>query len=147
MVSVKRQVEVPYSCQAMYALVNDIGAYPEFVPYCGKSKIISQTDQLIVAELSLAGAGFEKCFTTANRLTPYSKIELSLVDGPFKSLTGFWHFVETRAGCRVELELQFEFASSVLNMMIGPLFTKAANQLVDSFSERALAIYGQSVHA
>jgi len=133
---------VPFSASQMYSLVNDIESYADFLPWCDKSIILEQTEREIKASLNIAYGSLNKFFTTLNKLTPETKIEMQLVEGPFKRLQGEWLFTQLgNDGCKVSLALEFEFKSKFLSMTMGPVFSQIANTLVDSFSERAQKIY------
>lgn len=127
----------------MFALVADVARYPEFVPWCKESRIISKQKEEIEASLVIAEAGFKKTFTTRNHFIYPHRIDLKLVDGPFKHLEGIWQFqAQKNGGCEVLLDLNFEFASSILSFAFGAVFTRAANSLVDAFILRARGVYG-----
>src|SRR5579871_4927141 len=85
---VNKSALVPYSAADMYALVNDVERYPEFLPWCRGSKVLSHTETEMRASLELARGGFHKTFTTLNNLQPGSAITITLLDGPFKHLEG-----------------------------------------------------------
>ena len=142
MKKISKHALVPYSASQMYALVNDIKSYADFLPWCSRSDILEQTAQDIKASLNIAYGSMNKSFTTLNKLTPETKIEMQLVEGPFKQLNGEWVFTQLgEDGCKVSLELEFEFKSKLLSMTMGPVFSQIANTLVDSFSERANKVY------
>ena len=135
---VYRQALVPYSAQQMYDLVNDINHYPQFLPWCKTAHVRAQTSEEITATLVLAKGGIHKAFTTRNRLTPTDRIDIDLVDGPFKHLTGHWRFQEqANGGCLVSVDLEFEFSSRILSMLLEPIFQEIAQTLVSAFTERA----------
>lgn len=138
---IKRAAEVPYTALQMYELVDNIEAYPTFLPWCRSSKILSRDDDEVRATLELARGGLSKSFTTCNRLQPGKMIEVRLVSGPFRHLEGFWCFEEKEKGCRVSLDLEFEFHNHVLSMALSPLFHPIANSLVDSFCQQARKVY------
>jgi ribosome-associated toxin RatA of RatAB toxin-antitoxin module len=142
---IKRSEEVGYSAAQMYALVDDIAAYADFVPMCVASEVHERTPDEVRASLTLAKSGMEKSFTTLNRLQHGKMIEVRLVDGPFKQLEGFWLFEDLSVGSRVSLNLEFEFSNFMMGMMMGPLFNQVANMLVDAFIERAGVVYGVAV--
>lgn len=139
MTTINRAVIVPFTAAQMYAIVNDVQKYPEYVPYCQESEIISKSHDEIRARLHLSRAGIEKSFSTSNRLQKNKMIEITLLDGPFKSLHGYWRFTDLTEenSCKVEFDLQFEFANKWLNTIFGPVFTQMANMLVESFCQRA----------
>ena len=81
-------------------------------------------------------------FTTANRNQPYEKIVIELRDGPFRRLDGTWRFRSLApGGCKVELELHYEFATPVLARLIGPVFGHIAHTFIDAFVRRAETAY------
>ena len=134
---------VPYTPAQMYALVDDIEAYPEFLPWCKSTRVLSRTEDEVRATIELSKGGVEKAFTTCNRNQKNKMIQIRLMEGPFKQLEGFWRFdVLGDDGCKVSLDLEFEFASRMLGMVIGPVFSQIANSLVDSFQKRAVDVYG-----
>lgn len=98
MTIVKRSRTVPYSCEQMYGLVNDVEHYSEFLPYCAESKILHRDNDEVQATLVIAAAGMSKSFTTRNRLQTNKMIEIRLVDGPFSHLEGFWRFDQEEKG-------------------------------------------------
>lgn len=143
MKTVHRNALVMHSAEQMYALVNDIESYSTFLPWCGGSRILSSTSEEIVASLDVAKAGLKKTFTTRNRLVENKTVKMSLVDGPFQSLTGGWTFTALNVqACKVELDLEFEFSGQLMAMVLGPIFNEAANTMVAAFCKRADEVYG-----
>lgn len=127
----------------MFVLVDDVAAYPEFLPWCNSAEIHSRTDDIVEATLELQKGTINKKFTTCNSRQEYSAIDLALVGGPFRHLSGGWRFKDLgESGSKVTLELEFEFDSRLADMMFGAFFEDTCNSLVDAFSNRAVAIYG-----
>jgi ribosome-associated toxin RatA of RatAB toxin-antitoxin module len=137
-------VLVPYSPAEMFALVDDIDRYPEFLPWCSAARVLARSDDEVRARISLSKSGVDKSFTTCNRNQKNKMIEIRLEEGPFRRLQGYWRFDALGdAGCKVSLDLEFEFSSRVLGMVVGPVFSQVANSLVDSFQKRAVGVYGK----
>ena len=90
MTHIYHEIMEPYSAQQMFDLVNDINAYPQFVPDCIDTGVLQRDDNLLLAYIEVEKFGFKKRFTTLNRLKEPSKIEITLIDGPFKKLVGAW---------------------------------------------------------
>ena len=133
---------MPHSAEQMFVLVNDIEAYPDFLPWCHSAKVLSHEGDEIKAQLVLAKGGMEKSFTTINKLKPSVQMVMELVDGPFKHLKGTWDFHPLGDHeCQVELDLEFQFSSKMIAIMFGPFFQQAASKLVDAFVVRADDIY------
>ena len=143
MPTVNKSIIVPYTPAQMYTLVNDIPAYPEFVPACQRAEIISQDNDEIMAKMYFASHGFEKSFSTCNRLQKDKMIEVRLLDGPFKHLEGFWRFESHGQGCEVILDMEFEFSSKLIGMMFCPVFIQVTTTLVEAFKKRAEQIYAR----
>lgn len=142
MPTIHRTAIVPYSAEQMYDLVNDIAHYHEFVPYCIASVVHEKSDDEIRATITLSAKGFQKSFTTLNRLQKNSMMEIQLIDGPFKHLEGFWKFEKRDENhSEVILDLEFELSNKMVAMMFGPVFQQVASSLVDAFVKRAKDIY------
>lgn len=142
MKKIARTALLPYSAEQVYNLVNDVISYPEFLPWCGGAEVISATDYEMQASVNIAKAGISQTFTTRNHLVPGERIEMHLLDGPFKSLKGEWQFkVLDVDACKIQFEVEFEVNSGLLNAAIGPVFESVASTLVDSFCERAKQVY------
>ena len=144
MTTISKSALVPYTTQEMYSLVRDIEAYPEFLPWCTQAKILLRDQDEVRATLWLSKGGVDKAFTTRNRHQNNKMIEIRLVEGPFKCLEGFWRFDPLGdTGCKVSLDIAFEFANRMLSLVVGPVFNQVANSLVDSFQKRAVDVYGK----
>ena len=143
MPTVKRELIVPYSAEAMFNLVNHIEAYPQFLPWCRHARIIEQSTEEIRATLVLAKGGLHKSFTTRNALTQNHSITIELIDGPFQKLEGLWQFDALNASeCHIHFDLHFEFSTKLLAFMFGPMFHHATDTLIDSFQCEAKRRYG-----
>jgi ribosome-associated toxin RatA of RatAB toxin-antitoxin module len=142
MKKIARSALLPYSAEQMYQLVNDVAKYPEFLPWCGGSEVLSQSDYEMTASIKIAKAGIQQYFVTKNHLVPAQRIEMSLVDGPFKHLKGKWQFkVLDVDACKIQFEVEFEVSNPILNLAIGTVFEQIASTMVDSFCERAKQIF------
>lgn len=140
---INRSAIVPYSPEQMFALVEDVEAYPSFLPWCHDARIERQDDNEVEATLEIRRAGIGKTFRTRNILRPPESITLELVQGPFRTLGGAWTFRPLgHDGCKVSLELGFEFESRLTDLLLGAVFEEICNSLVDAFTGRAHEIYG-----
>ncbi len=142
---VKKSALVPYTPEQMFLLVNDVESYPQFLPWCSASRVLSEEGDEIRALVKLSHGKLRKTFTTCNRVQRGKMIEIRLGEGPFRLLEGFWRFDHTTAGrCRVSLDLEYEFSSRLLRIVLGPVFSQIANTLVAAFCQRAREIYVES---
>lgn len=141
---ISKSALVPYSASQMYDLVNDIEKYEDFLPWCRSSEVRSRSAEEVVASLEVAYGKLHKSFTTRNHLIENQRITMKSIDGPFKHLLGVWHFESLgEDGCKVSLELDFEFNNRIMAMTLGPVFHHIANTLVDAFNERAQEVYSE----
>lgn len=139
----KRNAIVPYSARQMFELVNRIEEYPRFLPWCHSSEIISRTDDEVIASLEIVWKGVHKKFATKNKLYPYERMDISLVEGPLQRMDGIWNFHPlNEKACKVLLDLEFEFAGGFIDRLFQPVFQHIANTLVDAFCKRAVELYG-----
>lgn len=146
--TVNKSALVAYTAAQMYTLVNDVERYPEFLPWCRSARILSQDHNEMRASLEMARGGFHKTFTTRNLLDPGRSIVIALDRGPFRHLEGHWGFADLGAeGSKVTLDMEFEFAGALLDLMAGPVFHEICNSLVAAFTHRATALYGKSADA
>lgn len=138
---VTKSVVVPYEQRLIYNLVNDVASYPDFVDWCIAGKELERNDDVVVAALTFEFHGVTYTFTTKNRLTAFEKIDIALVDGPFKKLEGHWLITAlSDEWSNISLELDFEFSFSGLNLLFEPVFTSMANHWVDAFCQRAKSV-------
>lgn len=143
MTIISKSALVSYSPEDMFKLIDNIEEYSEFLPWCGKATEIFRDENTVEASLLISHSGLNKEFTTQNKNTAFNKIEMHLVNGPFKNLEGVWLFEPLgESACKVSLNLEFEFSSKIMSISLGPVFSKIANNLVDAFIKRADTVYG-----
>lgn len=139
---------LPYTPQQLFALVVDIEKYPEFIPWCRASRIVSREKDSFLGELIVSFSHLTERYTS--RVTPVpptptseGRIDVALVSGPFHHLNNHWRFVPHAQGCEIHLDLDFAFKSKLLDTVIGGLFGRASAKMVAAFTARAQALYGK----
>lgn len=139
--NINRQALVRHNAKKMFDLVNNVKAYPEFLKWCTSSHIIEQNEFKMIAGLTVSLAGIKQKFTTENTLInddKILKIKLNLIDGPFDTLYGYWKFSElTEQASKIELHLEFNFKTGLMNSAFRKSFGRIAQQLVSDFVKRA----------
>ena len=142
--SVNRSALVPYTASDMFALVADVESYPDFLPWCSDVEVHYREGNVVEATLELHKGKISRRFRTRNTMTPDERMDLALVGGPFRHLAGAWSFKQLgEHGSKVSLEMDFEFDSRTLDVMIGRYFEDICNQLVDAFTQRADQVLGR----
>ena len=141
---VKKSVLVPYSATQMYELVDRVEDYPKFLPWCAGAQVLDSRPGGKTARLDIDYHGVRAHFTTDNVNTPGELIVVTLKDGPFRRLHGEWRFRRLREdACKVAFDLNYEFSSTLLDKVIGPVFSHIANTFIDAFVKRAEVVYGE----
>jgi ribosome-associated toxin RatA of RatAB toxin-antitoxin module len=138
---VKRSALVNKPPAELFALINDIESYPQFLPWCTHARVLSRTPTEIVATIGVRQGALHGEFTTRNTLDPNRSIHLQLVSGPFRTLQGDWLLTPIELdGCRVELTMRFAFSNRLTGLVFEPMFASTIASLVDAFVARARAL-------
>jgi ribosome-associated toxin RatA of RatAB toxin-antitoxin module len=139
---VERSALVTYTAAQMFALVNDVARYPEFLPWCVGARVeeVSATER--VAALKVARGVLRTEFTTRNTLQQDARIHMQLMHGPFRELTGEWRFepIGTR-GSRVYFRIEFEFKNRLSAAAFNAVFESLCGTIIDAFVLRAQTIH------
>ncbi len=147
MKTVSKSVLIWYSPAEMYRLVTDVDQYSKFLPWCDQARVVSFDETGMLAEITISLAGIRQTFTTRNQHVPDRQVSIRLVNGPFSRLDGEWNFLPVGAGteraCRVELTLNYGFNNALLGKLVGPVFDKIADNMVEAFIKRAKQVYGE----
>jgi ribosome-associated toxin RatA of RatAB toxin-antitoxin module len=139
---ITRSALVTYSALEMYNLVEGVPLYPQFLSWCTATLVHDKSDEFQKASLTVIVAGIKQSFTTMNTLYPGERVEMNLIEGPFKNLQGEWHFLPLgEDGCKISLELDFEMTAGPMAKLFGKGFGKIADRLVDDFCMRADKVY------
>ena len=142
---------VPYSQEQMFALVADVGAYPQFLPWCVGARVKTRTDTEIVADLTIGFGPFRESFTSRVALDKPHSVKVKYEHGPFRYLNNNWMFdpdppdAPSATACRVRFFVDFEFRSRLLQSAIGVVFNEAVRRMVNAFLKRARDKYGAPI--
>ncbi|THU02513.1 type II toxin-antitoxin system RatA family toxin [Lampropedia puyangensis] len=151
MKQVEKSALVWFSPAQMFGLVTDVARYPEFLPWCDHAQVIEEHASGMTAEVGIAISKLRQSFVTRNTHVGQEKVHMKLVKGPFSTLEGEWTFqpvggqsAEQSQACKVGLVLRYDFDSMALRMVVGPVFDKIANTMVEAFVKRAQSLYQPS---
>lgn len=143
MIEIRRSALVRYTSAQMFDLVNDVEAYPKRFAWCSGAHVLEREENVLVARLDLKFAGFNQSFTTRNTIEKPHRLQMSLVDGPFRSLDGLWTFTPLGdQGCKIAFALDFDYAGWLGAGAIKLGFQGLASRMVDDFSREAERTYG-----
>jgi ribosome-associated toxin RatA of RatAB toxin-antitoxin module len=142
-IEIRRSALVKYSPAQMFDLVNEVEAYPKRFAWCVGAEVLERHDDALVARLDLTFAGFRQSFTTRNVVIPPRRLQMNLVEGPFRSLEGVWDFIALGdAGCKVAFALDFDYAGRLGGGALKLGFQGLAGRMVDDFCREAERVYG-----
>jgi ribosome-associated toxin RatA of RatAB toxin-antitoxin module len=141
---VERSAIVAYTPAQMFALVNDVARYPEFLPWCVGARAESLSEREVLAAVEVARGLVRMEFTTRNLLEKDTQILMQLIEGPFRHLSGQWRFAAIGdRGSRIEFRVEFEFKNRLLAAARNSVFESLCSTNVDAFVLRAQQIHPQ----
>lgn len=144
MPQVTRTALVPYTPPELFVLVNDVEAYPQYLPFCVEARVLTQAAAEVTAHIAFARAGLRHGVTTRNRLQAPHRVEMELVEGPFDLLRGAWEFRPLGAtASKVAFTLEYELSSRLMHLVAGFAAGEAAAMAMDAFQQRAVHLYGK----
>jgi ribosome-associated toxin RatA of RatAB toxin-antitoxin module len=145
---IEKSVLTAYTAAQMYALVNQVEDYAQFLPGCTETQVQSRTQRMVVAMMCFQFKGISQSLTTRNTLESDRSIRLALVKGPFKNFEGIWQFngISEENGketaCRVSLVLNFTLSNKLLDRFLSPFLEQAVDKVMQVFIDRAAQVYG-----
>ena len=144
MASIKKTVLVTHSAAEMFELVDNVLEYPNFLPWCSHAEVIKREGNTLEARVFMDYMKIKNHFATRNHNTPFSEIQMSFLEGPFKKLNGVWQFQAIGdTACKINFSLDYEFSSVLLSKVIGPVFGAISGSLVNSFVKEANRRYAK----
>lgn len=132
---------VPYTAEQVFQVIDDVASYSQFLPNCAASGVNSRTPgaegERVLGFMELAFMGMQSRLDTDNVHVFPSRIEMQLLQGPFKEMRGVWLIKPLGdLGCKVSLSMQWQYNKPMLDMLIGQRFEAIAQQLLDAFIAR-----------
>ncbi|MFC0388626.1 type II toxin-antitoxin system RatA family toxin [Muricoccus vinaceus] len=134
---------LPYTPEQMFDLVADVRRYPEFLPWCVASRIVSRSEGELIADLTIGFKMFRETFRSRVGMERPDHVHVEYLTGPFRYLNNHWRFAPAEGGCEVQFFVDFEFKSRLLQAVIGTVFNEAVRLMVRAFERRAMALYGR----
>jgi coenzyme Q-binding protein COQ10 len=134
---------LPYTPQQIFALVRDVRAYPQFLPWCQGARVYHEQGDAFTADVLIGYKMIREKYTSRVHCTPFSQILVEYLNGPFQHLRNTWDFIPLADGhCEVRFFIDFEFRSALLRRVASALFHEVVRRMVSAFEARAHALYG-----
>ena len=140
---IRKSALVAHSAERIFDLIEAAEDYPAFLPWCSGATILARDEHTVSARIAIDYHGVRLDFATRNSKRRPEFMAIRLERGPFRHFEGQWQLVPLAAeACRIEFGLSYEFHSTVMARLAGPVFDRIANTLVDAFVARAEHVYG-----
>lgn len=145
MPGIREQRNVPYSAAQMFDLVADVARYREFLPWVVATRVRSDSETELVADMVVGFKSLRESFTSRVIKRRPDELEVIYVDGPLRDLDNVWRFADLPdGGCRIDFDVQFSFRNRVFEALAGQYFDRAFRKMVEAFEARAHVLYGNS---
>jgi coenzyme Q-binding protein COQ10 len=145
MPGIRESRTVPYSAEQMFDLVADVGRYKEFLPWVIATRVRSDSEDEMIADMVVGFKSFRESFTSRVTKRRPEMIDVVYVDGPLRDLDNEWHFTDLpEGGSRIDFSVQFTFKNRVFEALAGQYFDRAFRKMVAAFEDRARDLYGSS---
>ena len=145
MTAYREKVAVQYTPQQMYDLVAQVDLYPDFLPWCIGARILKRDNNILYADLIIGWKVLRERFSSKVVLDPPYSVQFDYTNGPLKYLHGDWRFSPTaEGGSLVEFQVDFEFKSRALSVVMGGVFSELVHRMVGAYESRAHQLYGRT---
>ena len=148
MPGIREQTVSPYSAEQMFDLVADVGRYGEFLPWVVATRVKSDTETEMIADMLVGFKAIREKFTSRVLKDRPRTIHVHYIDGPLKDLDNSWTFTPTDSGgCTIDFCVDFTFRNPVFEALAGQYFDRAFRRMVEAFEKRADALYASPASA
>lgn len=144
MPGIRETRRMPYSAEQMFDLVGDVGRYPEFLPWVIATRVRSESDTEMVADMLVGFKALKEKFTSRVTKQRAEEIRVTYVDGPLRDLDNTWRFRNVEGGCEIDFAVDFAFRNPLFEKIAGQYFDRAFRKMVSAFEERAAVLYGSN---
>lgn len=143
----EEQKILAYAPDELFSVVADVKDYPSFVPWCTGALIHQEGPQGIIAELEIGFGPFQESFTSEVTLDRPRQVRVRAVEGgPLEHLTNTWTFTPAGDGTHVDLLVDFQFKSRLLDHVADTMFHEAATRMMGAFESRVHRVHLMTQH-
>lgn len=129
--------------KAMFDLVNDLEAYPRFIPNCKAMEVKPQADGSRLARMTISFGPITQAYTSKVTADPAAMtITAVAVDGPFAYLDSKWTFTGEGEGTRIRFDIDFKFSNPLIAAVAEPAFASKQGEIIDAFGDEADRRFG-----
>lgn len=143
MPGIRETRRLPYSCEQMFDLVADVGRYGEFLPWVIATRVRSDSETEMIADMVVGFKAIRERFTSRVLKRRPCEIEVIYLDGPLSDLDNVWTFREIdEHSCEIDFAVDFTFKNKIFERIAGQYFDRAFRKMVAAFETRADELYG-----
>jgi coenzyme Q-binding protein COQ10 len=137
--------ELPWSAEQMYDLVADVRRYAEFLPWVVATRIKSDDETVMIADMLVGFSALREKFTSRVLKDRHRSIKVEYIEGPLKNLENDWTFTPAPdGGCRIDFSVDFAFRNAIFEKLAGQYLDSAFRKMVAAFEKRAQQLYGSN---
>ena len=134
---------MPYSPEQMFDLVADVKRYQEFLPWVAATRVRSDSETLMIADLVVGFKSLKETFASRVTKARPQSLTVDYIEGPLKYLHNSWHFApDGQGGTKIDFCVDFAFRSRIFETLAGQMFDRALRKMIGAFEERAHQLYG-----
>jgi coenzyme Q-binding protein COQ10 len=137
----EEQAMLAYSADELFEVVADVKDYPLFVPWCSGARIHHEDPREVVAELVIGFGPFQESFTSQVTLDRPRQVGVRAIEGPLEHLTNTWTFTSMKQATHVDLIVDFQFKSHLLDHVANGMFHEAATRMMSAFESRVHLVH------
>ncbi len=145
MPTIREHRKLPYTPEQIFDLVADVAKYPRFLPWVVATRVRSDSDSEMVADMVVGFKSLRERFTSRVVKQRPESITVHYVDGPMRNLDNNWTITPAPdGGCEVDFCVDFTFKNGVFERIAGQFVDRAFRKLMGAFEQRAADLYGSS---
>ncbi len=137
--------QLPWSAEQMYNLVADVRRYAEFLPWVVATRIKSDDETVMIADMLVGFSALREKFTSRVVKDRNRSIKVEYIEGPLKNLENDWTFTPVPGGgCIIDFSVDFAFRNAIFEKLAGQYLDSAFRKMVAAFEKRAQQLYGSN---
>jgi coenzyme Q-binding protein COQ10 len=137
---------LPYTPDQMFDLVADVKRYQEFLPWVAATRVRSDSETLMIADLVVGFKSLKETFTSRVEKQRPTSLKVEYIEGPLKYLYNSWSFrPDGKGGTDIDFCVDFAFRSRIFETLAGQMFDRALRRMIGAFEGRAHELYGDGV--
>jgi coenzyme Q-binding protein COQ10 len=132
--------------EAMFTLVSDLEAYPEFIPNCSAMVVTPDKNapgDVRFAKMTIRFGPVTQAYTSKVTIDPVARtIVAKATDGPFAYLNSEWTIEPEGQGTRIRFEIDFKISNPLIAAVAEPAFANKQEEIMAAFAEEADKRFG-----